>query len=102
VVISHDVGDFGAELPRNRTSHGRTHALRATTASGIQAKLGSLLLRRDDFSAHVCARVACPTPAITTATRRILSSTYRINDEIGGLTATCNPLAIFETATSVS
>ncbi|EGI58718.1 Upstream activation factor subunit spp27 [Acromyrmex echinatior] len=72
-------GDFGAGYQRNRATFKRTHALRVAIASGIQAKSGSLLLRRDDFSAHVCAQVACPTPAIITAAHRILPSTSRAN-----------------------
>lgn len=66
MTISRDVGDSGSVLPRNRARRGRSLALRVAAASGIRAKSGSLLLRREDFSAHVCARVACPAPAITT------------------------------------
>lgn len=76
--------------------------MRVAAPSGIQAKSGSLLLRRDDFSAHVCAQVACPTPAITIGARRILSPTYRANGPAGRAAAACNPLAIFRPAISVS
>lgn len=45
---------------------GTRRALRVAATWGIRAKSGSLLLRRDVLSAHVCAQLACPTPAITT------------------------------------
>jgi len=67
VTISCDIGHPGVGLLRNWTPAEQSHASRVAAASGIQAKTGALLLRRDDFSAHVCARVACPTPAITIA-----------------------------------
>lgn len=102
MAILRDVDDFGAKCQRNRATFGRTHALRVAIASGIQAKSGSLLLRRDDFSAHVCAQVACPTPAIITAAHRILPSTSRANGRTGWIIAPCNPLAIFHLAISVS
>ncbi|EZA52576.1 Upstream activation factor subunit spp27, partial [Ooceraea biroi] len=72
-------GHPGDGLLRNGASRGRSHAFRVAAASGIRAKSGALLLRRDDFSAHVCARVACPTPAITTASS-LYFATY-VSDE---------------------
>lgn len=101
MAISRDVGDFGAVCGRNRPSRGRPRSLRGAAASGIGAKSGSLLLRRDVFSAHVCARVACPTPAITTAVRRISPPTYRATGGLARLDGPCNPLGIFGPATSL-
>lgn len=50
MTISRDVGDFGRGFERNRAALGRGRAFRVAAASGIRAKSGSFLLRRDDLA----------------------------------------------------
>lgn len=50
---------------------------------GIRRKSGPFLLRHDDFSAHVCDEVACPTPAITPRYNTPIFTYVSLHPDIG-------------------